>query len=285
MTLLMPKRDYRPVSAFTLGYTDVLSDRFDQRGQGVPCGASWISRAKKCSKEKASQTPKEAKQRGVEKARDRLKLKRQIKAERPSAKAIADETKRVKSLSPSEQKALRERFLKSNTSEAKSARQQIERVAKASAEQNGTSVESERRNLQQQAGIPAKAIAKFSLVKQARERLAVKSHKPTVESTRKRLIDQRNREIKSQLDNDPTLAKVVEHYRGPKVSDRKFLQSSGLSRDEAQQAFNKVRQTLGLEPGQDPRKVIRDMYGPRKRKTRKRDSSSFDQGYDVAMSG
>ncbi|MEM9149374.1 MAG: hypothetical protein AAGB19_02830 [Cyanobacteria bacterium P01_F01_bin.3] len=64
--------------AFYSGYDDVM--RADQRGQGVPCGSSWISRAKKCSKEKASQTPKEAKQRGVEKARDRLKLKRQIKA-------------------------------------------------------------------------------------------------------------------------------------------------------------------------------------------------------------
>ncbi|MEL6853508.1 MAG: hypothetical protein AAFO83_00190 [Cyanobacteria bacterium J06607_13] len=67
-------------SSWLSGYLDVMENRFDQRGQGVPCGSGWISRAKKCSKEKASQTPKEAKSRGAKKARERLKLKRKIES-------------------------------------------------------------------------------------------------------------------------------------------------------------------------------------------------------------
>lgn len=61
------------------GYLDVMEDRFDQRGQGVPCGQGWISRSKKRSKEKAKTTSKEARKRGAQKARDRAQLKKEIK--------------------------------------------------------------------------------------------------------------------------------------------------------------------------------------------------------------
>ena len=63
---------------FVQGYVDGM--RLDQRGQGVACGRGWIPRSKKCSRDKASATPKEAKDRTVEKAKERAKLKGEVKA-------------------------------------------------------------------------------------------------------------------------------------------------------------------------------------------------------------
>lgn len=88
------KERYRPDS-WGNGYEDVMGDRLDQRGQGVPCGSSWISRAKKCSKQKAAQTPDAAKKRGAEKARDRLKLKRQIEKDKGKKASINNPLKNL----------------------------------------------------------------------------------------------------------------------------------------------------------------------------------------------
>jgi hypothetical protein len=57
-----------------------MHNRFDQRGQGVACGNGWIPRSKKCSRDKAAQTSKEAKAKTVEKAKARGELKRAVKA-------------------------------------------------------------------------------------------------------------------------------------------------------------------------------------------------------------
>lgn len=65
--------------AFIQGYLDEVQ-RLDQRGQGVACGRGWIPRSKKCSRDKASQTSKEAKAKTVEKSRERAKLKGEVKA-------------------------------------------------------------------------------------------------------------------------------------------------------------------------------------------------------------
>jgi hypothetical protein len=65
--------------AFLQGYLDVMHNRFDQRGQGVACGNGWIPRSKKCSRDKAAQTSKEAKAKTVEKAKARGELKRAVK--------------------------------------------------------------------------------------------------------------------------------------------------------------------------------------------------------------
>jgi len=62
---------------FVQGYIDGM--RLDQRGQGVACGRGWIPRSKKCSRDKASQTSKEAKARTAEKSRERAKLKGEAK--------------------------------------------------------------------------------------------------------------------------------------------------------------------------------------------------------------
>jgi cytochrome oxidase assembly protein ShyY1 len=64
--------------AFIQGYVDGM--RLDQRGQGVACGRGWIPRSKKCSRDKASQTSKEAKAKTVERAKERAKLKSEVKA-------------------------------------------------------------------------------------------------------------------------------------------------------------------------------------------------------------
>ena len=64
--------------AFIQGYVDEM--RLDQRGQGVACGRGWIPRTKKCSRDKASQTSKEAKAKTVERAKERAKLKGEVKS-------------------------------------------------------------------------------------------------------------------------------------------------------------------------------------------------------------
>ncbi|MEY3298727.1 MAG: hypothetical protein RLZZ597_1987 [Cyanobacteriota bacterium] len=63
---------------FIQGYADGM--RLDQRGQGVACGRGWIPRTKKCSRDKASQTSKEAKAKTVERAKERAKLKGEVKS-------------------------------------------------------------------------------------------------------------------------------------------------------------------------------------------------------------
>jgi hypothetical protein len=73
---------------FIRGYADGM--RLDQRGQGVACGRGWIPRSKKCSRDKATATPKEAKARTVEKSKERAKLKGEVKAakgQKPRVKA------------------------------------------------------------------------------------------------------------------------------------------------------------------------------------------------------
>lgn len=80
--------------AFIQGYVDGM--RLDQRGQGVACGRGWIPRSKKCSRDKASQTSKEAKAKTVEKAKARGKLKSEVKA----AKGGKPMTKKKKEPAP-----------------------------------------------------------------------------------------------------------------------------------------------------------------------------------------
>jgi hypothetical protein len=104
------------------------------------------------------------------------------------------------------------------------------------------------------------------------------SESDKIAATRQKLTEQRNREIKSQIDQDPQLKQAVDFLRGPKASDRKFMQSSGLSQEEAIKTFDRVRQTLGIEPGQDTRKAVRDLYGRRKKR-----SDSFAAGYADVM--
>jgi hypothetical protein len=80
--------------AFIQGYVDGM--RLDQRGQGVACGRGWIPRSKKCSRDKASQTSKEAKAKTVEKAKERAKLKSEVKSakgQKPYVKPKPVETK------------------------------------------------------------------------------------------------------------------------------------------------------------------------------------------------
>lgn len=68
------------LTPFAAGYLAVMENRFDQRGQGVACGRGWIPRSKKCSRDKASQTSKEAKAKTVDRAKARAVLKREVKA-------------------------------------------------------------------------------------------------------------------------------------------------------------------------------------------------------------
>ncbi|MEL6853505.1 MAG: hypothetical protein AAFO83_00175 [Cyanobacteria bacterium J06607_13] len=66
--------------------------RFDRRGEGVACGRAWISRLKKCSKSKSSQTPEENKRKTVEKQKARQTLRRQVelaKGQKPYVKSSA----------------------------------------------------------------------------------------------------------------------------------------------------------------------------------------------------
>lgn len=66
--------------AFLQGYLEVMSWRFDRKGEGVACGRGWISRRKKCGRDKARTTSPEAKARTVEKQKVRQQLRGQVKA-------------------------------------------------------------------------------------------------------------------------------------------------------------------------------------------------------------
>lgn len=54
--------------------------RFDRKGEGVACGRGWISRRKKCGRDKSRITSPEAKARTVEKQKERQQLRGQVKA-------------------------------------------------------------------------------------------------------------------------------------------------------------------------------------------------------------
>lgn len=66
--------------SFLQGYLEVMSWRFDRKGEGVACGRGWISRRKKCGRDKARTTTPEAKARTVEKQKVRQQLRGQVKA-------------------------------------------------------------------------------------------------------------------------------------------------------------------------------------------------------------
>ena len=66
--------------AFLQGYLEVMSWRFDRKGEGVACGRGWISRRKKCGRDKSRITSPEAKARTVEKQKVRQQLRGQVKA-------------------------------------------------------------------------------------------------------------------------------------------------------------------------------------------------------------
>ena len=66
--------------SYLQGYLDVMQNRFDRKGEGVACGRGWISRRKKCGRDKARTTSPEAKARTVEKQKERQQLSRQVKA-------------------------------------------------------------------------------------------------------------------------------------------------------------------------------------------------------------
>ena len=171
--------------SFIQGYVDGM--RLDQRGQGVACGRGWIPRSKKCSSDKAKQTSKEAKAKTVEKARERAELKRAVKAERPSPEAVQAEVENIQkgSLGAEGIANLRKRFFESNTPDGKSARRQALTMAKYSAEKRGTTVDQEMDFIVTQAGIPTKALAKFSVIEKNRERLK-QGRKSSKESSSKR---------------------------------------------------------------------------------------------------
>lgn len=76
---------------FVQGYADGM--RLDQRGQGVACGRGWIPRSKKCSRDKAAATPKEAKARTVEKSKERAKLKSEVKAAKGQKPRVKEKIK------------------------------------------------------------------------------------------------------------------------------------------------------------------------------------------------
>jgi hypothetical protein len=54
--------------------------RFDRKGEGVACGKGWISRRKKCGRDKSRTTSPEAKARTVEKQKVRQQLRGQVRA-------------------------------------------------------------------------------------------------------------------------------------------------------------------------------------------------------------
>lgn len=53
--------------------------RFDRKGEGVACGRGWISRRKKCGKDKARTTDPENKAKTVEKQKARQQLRQQVR--------------------------------------------------------------------------------------------------------------------------------------------------------------------------------------------------------------
>ena len=66
--------------SYLQGYLDVMENRFDRKGEGVACGRGWISRRKKCGRDKSRITSPEAKARTVEKQKVRQQLRGQVKA-------------------------------------------------------------------------------------------------------------------------------------------------------------------------------------------------------------
>jgi hypothetical protein len=66
--------------SYLQGYLEVMSWRFDRKGEGVACGRGWISRRKKCGRDKSRTTTPEAKARTVEKQKVRQQLRGQVKA-------------------------------------------------------------------------------------------------------------------------------------------------------------------------------------------------------------
>lgn len=80
-------------------YLETLA-RFDKKGDGVPCGNGWISKSKKCSKNKAATTPAEAKQRGVEKAKQRIQSEREFREQLKRAPQVREQNKMPKPKAP-----------------------------------------------------------------------------------------------------------------------------------------------------------------------------------------
>lgn len=76
-----------------LGFNiDSLIDTFDAKGQGVACGKSFIPKGKKCSKDKAATTPKEALQRTKEKQKARQKLRAEVEGRPAKESKVAAKT-------------------------------------------------------------------------------------------------------------------------------------------------------------------------------------------------
>jgi len=76
------KNAYNRTDSYIQGYLEVMSWRFDRKGEGVACGRGWISRRKKCGRDKSRTTSPEAKARTVEKQKVRQQLRGQVKAAR-----------------------------------------------------------------------------------------------------------------------------------------------------------------------------------------------------------
>jgi hypothetical protein len=74
------KNAYNRTDSYIQGYLEVMSWRFDRKGEGVACGRGWISRRKKCGRDKSRTTSPEAKARTVEKQKERQQLRGQVKA-------------------------------------------------------------------------------------------------------------------------------------------------------------------------------------------------------------
>lgn len=109
---------------FIRGYVDGM--RLDQRGQGVACGRSWIPRTKKCSRDKASQTSREAKSKTVEKAKERAKLKGEVKAAKGKKPYVKPKPVEAKPKNPAKAKRI---TLKESLATPPEKRPKIARIA------------------------------------------------------------------------------------------------------------------------------------------------------------
>lgn len=105
--------------------------RLDQRGQGVACGKSWIPRTKKCSRDKASQTSKEAKAKTVEKAKSRAGLKKQIKLAKGQKPYVKPKPVELKPIKPTSKKTVKPKriTLKESLATPPEKRPKITRIA------------------------------------------------------------------------------------------------------------------------------------------------------------
>lgn len=207
---------------FVQGYADGM--RLDQRGQGVACGRGWIPRSKKCSRDKASATPKDAKARTVEKSRERVKLKGEVRAakgQKPYVKPKSEEQPLT-----GEEKAKKLASMRMRTKEEFEA---FEALEKTLTPEEKKLYREERRRIEEERN---RAMRSKSAKKGAEKRKAKKQ----AESDRERELN-RTPEGKALLDAESRLAKTV---KGKALLDPKGFDEALKAKQEAED-FLKVR--------------------------------------------